>query len=109
MVEEGQFPGRLHQGTTVRGQDSTRDGLPLSSDAQRPLSPPWREEHRAENSPARAHGLGDLATHEARALRNGRAEVRDHGVEERLLVCDGGLLVQDRDALGLFGRRMGSS
>ncbi len=50
MAQKRQSTGRLLEGAEVWSQDPTGNGLPVSSDAQRSLSPPWREEHRAEDS-----------------------------------------------------------
>jgi hypothetical protein len=49
MAEEREPAGGLHQGYTMRSEDSARDGLPVSGDGKRTLSDSRRSEHGAED------------------------------------------------------------
>jgi hypothetical protein len=50
MAQERQPAGGFLEGSTVRSEDTTRHGLPVSGDAQWSVSAPWRKKHGTEDS-----------------------------------------------------------
>jgi hypothetical protein len=80
MAPGRQCSGRLFEGGAVRCEDTKRNALPVSGDAQRALSAAWRAEHGAKDGGRNQADPG--GRNEARRAHEGRGgakcEIQSH-------------------------------